>query len=139
MTFEEKFTWVYGAVAVAVFGVYFTTILWQVRTTPVGDIAFQQPMLIAIGVTVAASILGAILVAISRPDEADKADARDKEIHRFGEYFGGTVLGFAMVLPLGLTLLEADHFWIANAIVAGAVLSTLVSTAVKLVAYRRGL
>lgn len=139
MSFEEKVNWVYGAVAVMVFGVYFTNILSQARSTAVAEIAFQQPMLIAIGVAVAANVLGSILVAISKPSEADKHDARDKEINRFGEYVGGTVLGVAMVLPLGLALAEADPFWIANAMCAGFVLSALVSTVVKLVAYRRGL
>jgi drug/metabolite transporter (DMT)-like permease len=139
MSFEEKVNWVYGAVAIGVFGVYFASILGQARNTAVAEIAFQQPMLIAIGVAVAANILGAILVSISKPSEADKSDARDKEINRFGEYVGGAVLGVGMVLPLGLTLAEADHFWIANAMLAAFVLSALVSTIVKLVAYRRGL
>ena len=139
MSFEEKATWVYGAVAVVVFGVYFTTILEQARHTAVADIAFQQPMITAIVVAVVVNVLGSILVALSNPSEADKHDARDKEVHRFGEYVGGTVLGGAMVLPLGLALAEADPFWIANAMVAGFVLSSLVSTVVKIVAYRRGL
>jgi hypothetical protein len=139
MSFEEKVNWVYGVVMVAVFGVYFASILGQARTTAVAEIAFQQPMIAAIVVAVVANILGSILVAISKPSEADKHDARDKEINRFGEYVGGSVLGVAMVLPLGLALAEADPFWIANAMVAGFVLSSLVSTVVKLVAYRRGL
>ncbi len=139
MSFEEKVNWVYGVVMVAVFGVYFASILGQARTTAVAEIAFQQPMIAAIIVAVVANILGSILVAISKPSEADKHDARDKEINRFGEYVGGSVLGVAMVLPLGLALAEADPFWIANAMVAGFVLSSLVSTVVKLVAYRRGL
>jgi cobalamin synthase len=139
MSFEEKVNWVYGVVMVAVFGVYFASILGQARTTAVAEIAFQQPMIAAIVVAVVANILGSILVAISKPSEADKHDARDKEINRFGEYIGGSVLGVAMVLPLGLALAEADPFWIANAMVAGFVLSSLVSTVVKLVAYRRGL
>jgi hypothetical protein len=139
MSFEEKIHWVYGVVTISVFAVYFTYILGQARSTAVSEIAFQQPMLIAIGATIVANILGSILVAISKPSEADKSDARDKEIHRFGEYVGGTVLGFGMVLPLGLAMVEADYFWIANAICATLVLSTLVSGTVKLVAYRRGL
>jgi drug/metabolite transporter (DMT)-like permease len=139
VSFEEKVNWVYGAVAVMVFGVYFTNILAQARNTAVANIAFQQPMLTAIGVAVAANVIGSILVAISKPSEADKRDARDKEINRFGEYVGGTVLGVAMVLPLGLALAEADPFWIANAMCAGFVLAALASTIVKLVAYRRGL
>ena len=139
MSFEEKVNWVYGVVMVAVFGVYFASILGQARTTAVAEIAFQQPMIAAIVVAVVANILGSILVAISKPSEADKHDARDKEINRFGEYVGGSVLGVAMVLPLSLALAEADPFWIANAMCAGFVLSALVSTVVKLVAYRRGL
>jgi hypothetical protein len=139
MSFEEKVNWVYGAVALAVFGVYFTGIFAQARTTAVSEIAFQQPMLIAIGIAVAANVIGSIVVAISKPSEADKSDARDKEVHRFGEYIGGGVLGVAMVLPLGLAMAEAEPFWIANAICAGMVLSQFVSTVVKLVAYRRGL
>ncbi len=139
MSFEEKVNWVYGAVAVTVFGVYFTNILAQARNTAVSDIAFQQPMIAAIVVAVVANVLGSILVAVSKPSEADKHDARDKEVHRFGEYVGGIVLGVAMVLPLGLAMAKADYFWIANAMVAGFVLSSLVSTIVKLVAYRRGL
>jgi cobalamin synthase len=139
MSFEEKVNWVYGVVMVAVFGVYFASILGQARTTAVAEIAFQQPMIGAIVVTVVANILGSILVAVSKPSEADKHDARDKEVHRFGEYVGGTVLGVAMVLPLGLAMAKADYFWIANAMVAGFVLSAFVSTVVKVVAYRRGL
>ena len=60
------------------------------------------------------------------------------DIGRLGEYFSGTVLGVAMVVPFVLTLAEFDHFWIGNAIYAAFVLSALVGTAVKLVAYRGG-
>jgi hypothetical protein len=44
-----------------------------------------------------------------------------------------------MVVPLGLTMVEAEHFWIAGAIYGGFVLANVVSSAVKLVAYRRGI
>jgi hypothetical protein len=43
-----------------------------------------------------------------------------------------------MLVPFVLTLTEADHFWIANAIYVAFVLSAFVGTTVKLVAYRRG-
>jgi hypothetical protein len=43
-----------------------------------------------------------------------------------------------MLVPFALTLLEADYFWIANAMYAAFALSALVSTPVRLVAYRRG-
>ena len=63
---------------------------------------------------------------------------RDKDINRFGEYVGGIVLGVGMVVPLVLAMAEFDYFWIANAMYAAFVLSSLVSATVKLVAYRRG-
>jgi hypothetical protein len=43
-----------------------------------------------------------------------------------------------MVGPFVLALLEADHFWIANAIYLVFVVQAVVGTIIKLVAYRRG-
>jgi hypothetical protein len=56
-----------------------------------------------------------------------------------GEYVGGIVFAVGMVLPFALAMTEADHFWIANSMYLAGVLSALAGTAVKLVAYRRGL
>jgi hypothetical protein len=43
-----------------------------------------------------------------------------------------------MIVPFGLALADVDQFWIANAIYAGLVLSSCVSSVLKLIAYRRG-
>jgi hypothetical protein len=97
-------------------------------------------MLWTIAIAIALSIVGRIAVAAAaKPSEADKSDARDKEINRFGEYVGGVVLAVSMLLPFGLAMAEVDHFWIANAMYAAFVLSALVSSPIKLIAYRRGL
>ena len=71
-------------------------------------------------------------------EDSHEPDVRDRDIGRFGEYFGGTVLGVGMVVPFVLTLAEFDYFWIANAMYLAFVLSALVGAVVKLVAYRRG-
>ncbi len=99
-----------------------------------------------IGIAVAVNIVGRIVVEIvgavareiTRTPDGTRVDARDKEINRFGEYVGGVVLGVSMVVPFGLALADVDQFWIANAIYAGFVLSTCVSSVLKLIAYRRG-
>jgi uncharacterized membrane protein len=96
-------------------------------------------MLWTIGIAVALSILGNIVVAISKPSEADKSDVRDKDINRFGEYVGGVVLAVGMLAPFVLALTESDYFWIANAMYLAFVLSAFTSSVVKVVAYRRGL
>ena len=43
-----------------------------------------------------------------------------------------------MLGALGLALAEVDHFWIANAIYTTFILAALTTSAVKIVAYRRG-
>ena len=75
---------------------------------------------------------------IAAQSESHKADARDREINRFGEHVASVVLGVGMVLPLVLAVVEAPHFWIANAIYAVFVAWAVFGAAVKLVAYRRG-
>ena len=72
------------------------------------------------------------------PNDAGKADQRDKEVNRLGEYVGGIVLAVGMIVPFGLAMAEAQHFWIANAMYLAFVVGTLTGTSVKLVAYRRG-
>ncbi|MDP1877035.1 MAG: hypothetical protein Q8M17_05710 [Actinomycetota bacterium] len=77
-------------------------------------------------------------IAILSPKEAGKKDERDKEINRRGEYIGQGFVVVGAVGALVLAMLEADYFWIANVVYLCFVLSAVVSTTAKLVAYRRG-
>ncbi|MGH2392455.1 MAG: hypothetical protein ACRDGH_03030 [Candidatus Limnocylindria bacterium] len=138
MSFEEKATWVYAVVAAGVSIVYFVIILGQAGDTPVAEIAYAPVMLAAIGVAIALSIMGAISVAISSPQDADKADERDRDIHRYGEYFGFYVLSVGVVVALILTIAEVEYFWIANMIYLAFVAASLTSAVLKIRAYRRG-
>jgi predicted membrane protein len=138
MSFEEKGTWTYTVIAVALAAIYFAIVLGQLPQTAAADIAFQVPLLAAIGATIGLSIGAHIAIAIAAPDDAGKSDQRDKDINRYGEYVGGLVLGVAAVVPLILALAEVDHFWIASTIYLAFVSSTTVGSIVKVVAYRRG-
>ena len=71
-------------------------------------------------------------------DEIDRKDERDKTISRRGDLIGYYVASAGMVGVLILTMLEADYFWIANALYLSFVVAMAVSSAVKLVAYHRG-
>ena len=86
----------------------------QASTVPVAEIDYQGRLLVAIGAAIGLVIVGMIVIAISSPAEADKSDQRDKDINRLGEYVGGIVLGFGMIVPFGLAMAEAPSFWIAN-------------------------
>jgi uncharacterized membrane protein len=92
MSFEEKGSWAYMTVVLIVSGVYFAIVLGQVGETPVSEIQYVRPMIIAIIATILATIAGYILAAISAPSEADRKDERDKSIHRYGDRSGSTCL-----------------------------------------------
>jgi hypothetical protein len=138
MSFEEKGAWLYAAIAVVLPAIYFASVLGQLPNTAVTEIDYQRSLLAIIGATIALAIVGMIGIGIAAPNEAGKADQRDKEINRLGEYVGGTVLAIGMIVPFGLAMAELPHFWIANGIYLVFVVSALVGTTVKLVAYRRG-
>lgn len=139
MSFDEKNAWTYAVLALVLPIIYFVTIFGQLPSTPVTEIEYQVPLLLAIGAAIVLAIVFSIVLGIFSGRNAGKSDPRDRDINRLGEYVAGTVLGVAMIGPFGLALAEFDHFWIANAIYLAFVLSALVGTTVKLVAYRRGL
>ena len=143
MSYEERGQWVYLIAIVLTYGAYVAIVLGQVAQTPLAEVDYVPTMLWAIGIGIALSIVGRIVVEIAAqiasPSESHEADVRDRDIGRFGEYFAGTVLGIGMVVPFALTLAEFDYFWIGNAMYLAFALSALIGTTVKLVAYRRGL
>jgi hypothetical protein len=138
MSFQEKGTWVVLLVSIATYTVYLGIVLSRAGNTPLAEVEYVAAMLWTIGFAIVLNIVGHIVIAAASPKDADKSDERDTNINRFGEYVGATVLGVAILVPLGLTLAEFDHFWIANAIYAAFILQGLVVATVKLVAYRRG-
>jgi hypothetical protein len=138
MTFEERNTWVFAVITVGAFGAYVATILGRAQGTPLAEVPYAAAMLWAIGAAIAASIVGRIVVAVAWPKDADRRDQRDKEIYRFGEYIGQSFVVAGAVAALVLAMAEVDHFWIANAVYLAFVLSALLGSTAKLVAYRRG-
>jgi hypothetical protein len=151
MSWEEKITWVNVVVAIVVPVAYFAVTLSQVGDVPVAEIAYQRTLLIAIGVSIVLTIIGAIVAGIGtgvaaeirEPGSADemdigRSDERDKQISRRGDLVGLYVSSAGVVLALGLTMLEYEYFWIANALYVSFVVGTVVGSIVKLTAYRRG-
>jgi hypothetical protein len=148
MPFEEKMTWVSLVITVVVPVWYLVTMAGRLGDTSAADVAYQRPMLIAFGVYIGLSIVGAIAVSIAsavsteirggRHDEIDRKDERDKDIGRRGDVVGFYVASAGAVGVLALTMLEYDYFWIANALYLSFVVATLVSSVVKLAYYHRG-
>ncbi|WP_332762248.1 hypothetical protein [Pseudarthrobacter sp.] len=138
MSFEEKSAWIMGVVATGSYGVYLAIVLGMAGTMPLAEVPYVAPLLWTIGASIVASIALHILLGIISPKEAGKKDQRDREIYRFGEYIGQSFVVIGGVAALLLAMAEVDHFWIANVIYLTFVLSAILGSVAKIVAYRRG-
>jgi len=149
MSFEEKFTWVSAVVSLLVAGVYATFVVGRLGSLPVAEIAYQGPLLLAIGATIVVTIAGTILMSIGTAVSAeirgegpaldiDRKDERDEHIDRRGELVGYYVSSAGALGALALAMLRYDQFWIANALYLSFAAGGLVASTVKLIAYRRG-
>jgi cytochrome c biogenesis protein CcdA len=138
MSYEEKGQWVYLAVIAIGYGAYLVLVLGQAGTTPLAEVYYQPILLWTVGAAIVGSIFGRIAIEIIGPSESRNEDVRDRDIGRFGEYVAGIVLGIGMVVPFILALVEAEHFWIANAMYLVFVAQGLTGAVIKLIAYRRG-
>jgi len=138
MGFEERNTWIFAGVTAGSFAAYLGVVLARARGVPLAEVAYVGPMLWSIGGTIVASIVARIAVGIAWPEDCDKEDERDRQIHRFGEYVGQSFGGITCAAVLVLAMVRVDHFWIANAVYLGCTLSGVLGSATKLIAYRRG-
>ena len=139
MSYEEKGTWVYLVIAVVGYTVYLSLVLPQLLGgVPVEDVDYVPVMLWTIGGAIVVTIVLRILVEIVFPSESTKGDVRDRDIDRLGTRVGSSFVVIGALGALVLSMLEAEWFWIANVIYLCFVLSALLESITRLVAYRRG-
>jgi hypothetical protein len=65
-------------------------------------------------------------------------DERDRLVDLRSERIGGYILAVGVFAGIGLAMVRADRFWIAQALIAALVIAEITSGVVKLVLYRRG-
>jgi len=149
MSFEEKVTWVSGVVTLSVVGWYAWVVGGLFGQVPVEEIAYQRPLLFAVGAMIVLTIVGTIGMSIATAigleisgrgsaHDIDRRDERDASIDARGDRAAFYVSSLLMVGVLALAMLEVAHFWIANGLFAAFVAGGLISSGVKLAAYRRG-
>jgi hypothetical protein len=135
MAAEEKSAWIMLILAIVVYPVYLIWVLSDAGDGPLTDAPYVIPMLATIG----GSIVLSILLHIFFAPRIGKKDQRDREIYRFGEYTGYAFVTIGALGAMLLAIFEVDHFWIANAIYLGFVLSAIIGSLAKIAAYREGL
>jgi predicted membrane channel-forming protein YqfA (hemolysin III family) len=137
MSYEEKNAWVFGVVTVVSYLAYCVIILTRAQGAPLADVSYAWTMVATIAAAIFANIVLMIILSVATRDRAQK-DERDKEIGRRGDHIGQAFVVIGAVSALIMAMLELEYFWIANVIYLCFVLSAVVSSTAKLVAYRRG-
>ncbi|WP_127940252.1 hypothetical protein [Nonomuraea polychroma] len=139
MASEEKRAWIMVVVSVCAYGAYLAVVLGRAGTIPLTEVPYVAPLLWSIGGACLASIVLFIAVSMASPADIGKKDQRDREIHRYGEYTGQSFLVAGAIAAMIMAMLEWDHFWIANTLYLAFVLSAVLGSTLKIIAYRRGL
>ena len=138
MAFEEKRAWIMVVVTVGAYAAYLTLVLGRAGHAPLAEVPYASTMLWTIGAAIAATVVLQTVAATASPEGANKKDQRDREIGRFGEYVGHSFVVIGAVAALVMSMAELNHFWIANAIYLAFVLSAILGSVAKIVAYRWG-
>jgi hypothetical protein len=79
-----------------------------------------------------------IAVSLAAMNDDTRLDQRDKEIARFGDHVGNSLVAVGAIAALVMAMAEWDHFWIANVVYLCFALSGVLGSMARLAAYRRG-
>lgn len=148
MTTDERSVWAYLFAVVITSTTYFAVIASRLRDSAPAEVSWVAPMLWALGLSIAGTIVGTILVTIGsaiastvrgkEPDVEQGSDERDRDIKRYGDRKTYGVLAVAMGGALALAMIDADTFWIGNYLFLLGTIGAIIETTVKIRAYRRG-
>ncbi|WP_043633853.1 hypothetical protein [Nonomuraea candida] len=138
MAFEEKRAWVMMVLSVCAYAIYVAIVVGQAGDGPFADVAYGAALLWTIGGAIFAGIVANIAMAVAGGRGADRTDERDREIRQVSERIGQSLVVVGALAALVMAIAELRHFWIANAVYLAFVLSSVLSSIAKIMAYRKG-
>ena len=136
VAYEEKRAWIMAVVSVVAYAIYVIIVLGRAGDTPLPEVPYAATLLWTVGGAIVASIVLTIAAAVSR--DGSRTDQRDREINRLGDYIGQSFVVIGSVAAMLMAMAEWDYFWIANAVYLAFVLSAVLGSVAKIMAYRRG-
>jgi hypothetical protein len=139
MSYEEKGVWAYLVASAGAYVVYLALVVPRLVHTPAAQVNYLLPLVFTTIGSVLVSTLVRTALEVARPSDSNKADVRDRDIRRFGEYASRWFVVGGAAAGLFMAVRRIDQFWIANVIYLGFVLWAVVGSVIRLVAYRRGL
>jgi uncharacterized membrane protein YozB (DUF420 family) len=89
MTFEEKRAWILALVSVVAYLVYLAIVGPRLGSHTIAEVPYVAPLLWTVGGSIAAAIVLGLVVGGAR---VERKDQRDREIGRFGEHIGQSLV-----------------------------------------------
>jgi hypothetical protein len=138
MAYEEKRAWIMVLTSTGGYAVYLAIILSRAGDVPLTHVSYAATLLWSVTIAIIVNMILNMAVAMGSPKGGDKKDERDREINRFGEYIGRSLVIAGATAALLMAMAQWSYFWIANVIYLAFVLSAILASVAKIVAYRRG-
>lgn len=143
MVREERGAWAGMVLSVIVMAAYVAVLLQLADGGPLTEVDWVPAMLWTIGGGIVAmsvvTIGWGIVAGMRDPQDASRADIRDRDISRMGGRVEHAFLVIAGLGVIALCAVGADLFWIAHTMFAGFAVSAFVGCIARVIAYRRGL
>ncbi|GIG23399.1 hypothetical protein Cch01nite_41230 [Cellulomonas chitinilytica] len=135
-SYGERTAWTYAVVIpVGTLG-YLAVVVPRALTQPIDQVAWAGPMLWAMGLSIVASIVGAIVFAIVVRDHEGRLDVRDTQIERYGDRVALWFTTAGAIVALPLSMLEVDWFWIGSTLFVLAATGSTWGAIVQIRAHR---
>ncbi|MEV4344761.1 hypothetical protein AB0J83_09820 [Actinoplanes sp. NPDC049596] len=125
MPLEERRAWSLAVTSLLGYAVYLVLLA--------AGLGYGPALLWTVGGAIVVNIVVGMFFGKDR-----RTDQRDREIGRFGDHIGQSLVVAGAVSAMLLALAEARYFWIANVIYLSFVLSAVLGSTAKIFAYRRG-
>ena len=137
MTHQEKRAWIMLVVSAAAYAAYAVVILTRAGGHPLARVPYAAVLLWTVGAAIAASVVAETALGVVNRGESRLKDERDQQIGRLGDYVGSSFVVIGAVAAMLMAMAGWDRFWVANVIYLCFVLSAVLSSATKIIAYRK--
>ncbi len=124
-------------VSVTAYTTYAITIVTGADGRPPPYVPYATTLLWTIGGAIAASMVAEIAIGIVNPRVFRAKDVRNRQSGRRGDYTGQSFVIIGAVAAMLTAMAGWDRFWIANVIYLCFVLSAILGSITKIIAYRR--
>jgi hypothetical protein len=138
MAVEEKRAWIMLVVTVVAYAVYVAVVLRAAGDGRLVDAPYVWAMIGTVSGAILVSTVLHIAVSLAATRDDTRLDQRDKEIGRFGDHVGNSLVVIGALAALVMAMVEWDHFWIANGVYLCFALSGVLGPMARIAAYRRG-